>query len=193
MIGDVSGKGVGAAGLTALARYTIRTAAMHDPRPVNVLRRLNEALIKSGGREHYLTAIYALVEPVAGGHQVAVAAGGHPQPLLLAAGGEVAPIEAQGTLLGWFERARARRGRAPSCGPGTPWSSSPTGSPKPASATRAPARPVTDEALIAATGHLRRRARQRGSPTRIEQRVLAAEGGELRDDATMVVVSSRPR
>ncbi len=28
---------------------------------------------------------------------------------------------------------------------------------------------------------------------RIEARVLAAEGGELRDDATMVVVTSRPR
>ena len=112
VIGDVSGKGVAAAGVTALARYTIRTAAMHDPRPVNVLRRLNEAMLGSGGGEHFLTALYAVVEPVDGGHEVAIASGGHPKPLLVASSGEVTAVDAQGTLLGWFEDLELHEGSA---------------------------------------------------------------------------------
>ena len=191
VIGDVSGKGVGAAGLTALARYTIRTAAMHDSRPVNVLRRLNEAMLASGGREHFLTAIYAVVEPVAGGHQVAIAAGGHPKPLLVASGGEVTPIETQGTLLGWFEHLDLAEGGA-ELRPGDALLFFTDGITEAGFRDESPGAPVTDEAL----GRLL--AAHAGEPAAriadaVEQRVLTAEGGELRDDATMVVVSSRPR
>ena len=43
-IGDVCGKGAGAAVVTSLARYTLREAAVHDPDPVAVLAALNAAL-----------------------------------------------------------------------------------------------------------------------------------------------------
>ena len=45
MVGDVTGKGVQAAALTALARYTLRTAARFDPSPAAVVGLLNDVLV----------------------------------------------------------------------------------------------------------------------------------------------------
>jgi sigma-B regulation protein RsbU (phosphoserine phosphatase) len=189
VIGDVSGKGVGATGLTAMARYTIRTAAMHDPRPLTVLRRLNEALLHSASRGgHYLTALYAMVERVAGGHRVAVASGGHPKPLLVTAAGQVSTVEAQGTLLGWFDDLDLVEGGA-ELRPGDSLVLFTDGVTEAGLRDESPGAPVTDEALREL---LARSAG--GSASRIadliEAQILAAEGGELRDDATLVVVSS---
>ena len=39
LLGDVTGKGVRAAALTSLVRYTARTAAGYDPRPRPCSRR----------------------------------------------------------------------------------------------------------------------------------------------------------
>jgi phosphoserine phosphatase RsbU/P len=191
VIGDVSGKGVEAAGLTALARYTIRTAAMHDPRPVGVLRCLNEAMLSSGGREHFLTAIYSIVEPKAGGHQVTIASGGHPKPLLVRAGGDVIPIEAQGSLLGWFEHLDLAEGGA-ELRPGDALILFTDGITEAGYRDRSPGTPVTDDALRELLATCAGEPAERIADA-VEQRVLTAEGGELRDDATMVVVSSRAR
>ena len=52
-IGDVCGKGSEAAAITALARYTVRAAAMrHGGGPSQILGLLNEALLRqrAGGR-----------------------------------------------------------------------------------------------------------------------------------------------
>jgi phosphoserine phosphatase RsbU/P len=45
VIGDVCGKGVEAAVVTALARYTLRAAAVQDPSPAHALTVLNAALL----------------------------------------------------------------------------------------------------------------------------------------------------
>ena len=45
VVGDVTGKGVQAAALTALARYTLATAARFDPSPAAVVRLLNDVLV----------------------------------------------------------------------------------------------------------------------------------------------------
>ncbi len=49
-IGDVCGKGPDAAAVTALARYTLRATALTEPSPAQVLRTLNEAILKQPGR-----------------------------------------------------------------------------------------------------------------------------------------------
>jgi sigma-B regulation protein RsbU (phosphoserine phosphatase) len=191
VIGDVSGKGVGAAGLTALARYTIRTAAMTDPRPASVLRTLNKALLRSVSTDQFLTAIYALVEPVSDGHDVTVAAGGHPPPLIVGAGGEVREVDARGTLLGFFDELELHEGGA-RLQPDDAMVLFTDGVTEAGFRDESPGAPVTDEAL---RGLLSTCGGESATwiADRIEERVLAAEGGELRDDATMVVVASRGR
>ena len=44
-MGDVSGKGAEAAAVTALARYTLRAAALEAGPPSGALRRLNTAML----------------------------------------------------------------------------------------------------------------------------------------------------
>jgi serine phosphatase RsbU (regulator of sigma subunit) len=99
-IGDVCGKGPDAAAVTALARYTLRAAAMRERSPAEVLRTLNDALMRESGDRRFCTVAYVRFEPTPTGMRAIVAAGGHPLPLALRAGDT--PIEAgtPGTLLG---------------------------------------------------------------------------------------------
>lgn len=100
-IGDVCGKGVDAAALTALARHTVRAAAVQGLAPSSVLGALNRAVLAEGRPGQFLTAIFARVsERAGGGFDLTVACGGHPPPVLLAASGERKPLDVTGTLLG---------------------------------------------------------------------------------------------
>ena len=103
VIGDVCGKGPEAAALTALARYTVRAAAIREPRPSRVLALLSEAVLHEEWSERFCTAVYARVVPHQEGVTVEMACGGHPSPLLLRACGSVERVGHPGTLLGLFE------------------------------------------------------------------------------------------
>jgi two-component system, NarL family, sensor histidine kinase FusK len=46
IVGDVRGKGATAAATTALARYTLRDAAVHERRPSRILELLNDAIMR---------------------------------------------------------------------------------------------------------------------------------------------------
>jgi PAS domain S-box-containing protein len=102
-IGDVCGKGSEAAAITALARYTVRAAAMRQDGPSQILGLLNEALLRQRTDKRFCTVLYGRLERNGSGHLFEFASGGHPLPLVLraagssAAGGEVG---APGTLLG---------------------------------------------------------------------------------------------
>jgi PAS domain S-box-containing protein len=100
VIGDVCGKGPDAAAVTALARYTLRAAAMNQRVPSRSLRVLNEALLRQRDDRRFCTVAYAYLEVLDGGARVGFASGGHPLPLLLRSDGTVEPIGAPGTLLG---------------------------------------------------------------------------------------------
>jgi serine phosphatase RsbU (regulator of sigma subunit) len=99
MIGDVTGKGVGAAALTSLARHTARTASDYDRRPAQVLARIDAAL-KRRPALSVCTALCMRISGAAG----AIAAGGHPLPLRLNDDG-VSQLGSPGTLLGAFPSA----------------------------------------------------------------------------------------
>ncbi len=60
VVGDVCGKGVEAAKVTALARYTLRADAVQHLWPAAVLRRLNCALLDQQQSDRFLTATYGL-------------------------------------------------------------------------------------------------------------------------------------
>ena len=48
VVGDVSGKGPGAAAVTSMARHTLRVEARHDSRPAELLSALNAHLLRLG-------------------------------------------------------------------------------------------------------------------------------------------------
>jgi serine phosphatase RsbU (regulator of sigma subunit) len=105
-MGDVSGRGVEAAATTALARHTIRAAALHGASPKAALEILNEALLAELPELKPCTALVGLLAIGASGARLTIANGGHPAPLCLHADGMVEPIAGSGTLLGVLEEPR---------------------------------------------------------------------------------------
>jgi PAS domain S-box-containing protein len=101
VVGDVSGKGAEAAAITALARYTLRAAALEDGPPSNALQRLNQAMLAHDDSSQFATVVlaYAAAGPD-GGMEVRFALGGHPPPLVLRRDGSVEAPGAFGTILG---------------------------------------------------------------------------------------------
>jgi serine phosphatase RsbU (regulator of sigma subunit) len=90
-IGDALGKGAIAAADTALARYTLRAAALHESEPSRILGVLNEAMLRQTS-DHPCTAAYARLERNTTGALLTVSIGGHPKPLILRFDGTVEPI-----------------------------------------------------------------------------------------------------
>ena len=103
VLGDVSGKGLEAATVTALARHTIRGAALTSERPSDTLRVLNTALLEQNQTDRFCTAVYATVEPRFARVRVTVSSGGHPPPYVIRNDGRVEPIACGGTLLGFMD------------------------------------------------------------------------------------------
>lgn len=99
-IGDVTGKGVEAAALTAMVKHTMRAASDFVSSPAELLARLDAALKKAGSP----SACTALCLHLAG-DRVTVSAGGHPLPLCLTSGG-VRPLGEHGPLLGALDDVR---------------------------------------------------------------------------------------
>jgi PAS domain S-box-containing protein len=112
-IGDVCGKGAAAAALTALARHTVRTASLTlpDHRPTDVLRALNDAIIKRTGSSGFCTLAHAYATRTSEGFDVRVAVGGHPLPFVIRADGSVEQPGKPGTLLGVFADIDVREHR----------------------------------------------------------------------------------
>jgi serine phosphatase RsbU (regulator of sigma subunit) len=101
VVGDVCGKGAEAAAVTALARYTARTAAARRRSPAAILRWVGDAMLHqdaAGGR--FCTVACAHVDLTRSPARVTVSCGGHPLPVVRRADGSVEEIGAAGTLLG---------------------------------------------------------------------------------------------
>ncbi|CAA9296581.1 MAG: Serine phosphatase RsbU, regulator of sigma subunit [uncultured Actinomycetospora sp.] len=98
-LGDVCGKGPGAAVLTSLIRYTLRAAAVYDSDPVSVLTTLNTSLRQERGTTStsWCTLIYGVLVPADPGFTVTLASGGHPPALVVP---RDAPVEAVDTVGG---------------------------------------------------------------------------------------------
>ena len=100
VIGDVSGKGVDAAVVTALARYTLRAAAMRAPRPAAALEMLNEVVLGSETDRYCTVAMLRLRDGAGEGWTATLAAGGHPLPFLTREGRPPRTFGMPGSLVG---------------------------------------------------------------------------------------------
>ena len=102
-LGDVCGKGVQAAAVTSLARYTMRTAALLNEGPWATLADLNNALLmqRAEGIET-CTVVYGEIDVSGPDAVVRLAVAGHPAPVIVRADGSAERTVAHGTLLGAF-------------------------------------------------------------------------------------------
>ncbi|MFJ1753990.1 PP2C family protein-serine/threonine phosphatase [Kitasatospora sp. NPDC088134] len=99
VMGDVCGKGVRAAQLSAMARYTIRADATDPRSPGGLLKRLHDAMTAQHA-DRYLTCVYAAFHLTPHGAAGTLALGGHPPALIRRADGSVEQLGEPGTVLG---------------------------------------------------------------------------------------------
>ncbi len=104
VVGDVCGKGAASAALTALARHTIRAAAVQAKKPKRVLLQLNDAMIRhDADDDRFATVAYARLRRGASPEwRLTLALAGHPLPFLIKRGAEAEGVGRPGMLLGTF-------------------------------------------------------------------------------------------
>ncbi|HET8950302.1 MAG TPA: SpoIIE family protein phosphatase, partial [Solirubrobacteraceae bacterium] len=107
VVGDVCGKGAEAAAVTAMARYTIRAAAVRRRSPAGILRLLSEAMLREESPDlvgRFCTIACLQLDLSRTTARATVACGGHPLPAVLRADGSVEELGTPGTLIGLVER-----------------------------------------------------------------------------------------
>ena len=97
-IGDVSGKGVGAAIYMTLTKSYMVTQAAHTADPARVLSRVNDHLRRNLARGNFVTMAYAIVDVAE--RRIDYARAGHNPPLLIRADGDGDFLNAPGVTLG---------------------------------------------------------------------------------------------
>ena len=99
-IGDVCGKGVDAAVITAIARHTIRASAVHLPSGTDVLAALNQ-VVRDHDTDRYCTVALVRLRRAGAGWRASICSGGHPLPRLQRRN-VVSAVGEHGSLLGIF-------------------------------------------------------------------------------------------
>jgi len=102
VIGDVTGRGAHAASITAVARYTLRTAAVLTDDPLVAMRTLNRTLLARG--DSALCSLAAMTLSEDRFEPVRLAVAGHPPPLLVD-GESVTEVAGADPVLGAFHDA----------------------------------------------------------------------------------------
>jgi sigma-B regulation protein RsbU (phosphoserine phosphatase) len=108
-VGDICGKGTGAAVLTGVVRSTVRALALRVSDPSDILAGVNAALLRESSPQALATAACGLVRRDGDGFVATLAAGGHPPPLVRRASGVVEAVDATGPLLGFLPTAEPPR------------------------------------------------------------------------------------
>jgi len=104
VIGDVSGKGLGASTLTTVAKNTIRAYAHHEDSPAKVLEKTNDIILKASGVEDFVTIFFGILDIRTG--MLRYSSGGHPPPILKREGGDTFFLKTNSPLVGVFKNSR---------------------------------------------------------------------------------------
>lgn len=109
-LGDVCGKGVGAAVLTGRVRQSLQTLRLVEQQPLALMRLLNRALFDApdaARRSQFTTLLLGSVRREPDGVlRVRIAGGGHPSPLVLRPDGTVRAVKVGGMPIGALTDAR---------------------------------------------------------------------------------------
>ena len=101
VIGDVTGKGARAAGLTAQVRHTLRTAARYEDSPSRVLDVVNRTLMaERTDTGRYCTVAMCRLE-LNGSTRGTICCAGHPLPMVVRGQGTIEHVGRPGSVLGW--------------------------------------------------------------------------------------------
>ena len=103
LLGDVSGKGTGAAILMASLQATIRSSQDLAGQPAKLIERANRVFFDSTEPEHFATLFYGSYNAV--DRTLRFVNCGHPAPVLLRASGEIERLDSTGLVLGAFANA----------------------------------------------------------------------------------------
>jgi len=101
VLGDVCGKGIGAALLVANLQATIRGQREIARYPSKLMERVNYLFFESTRPEHYATLFFGVYD--ASARSIRYVNCGHPSPVLLRSNGEHELLDASATILGAFK------------------------------------------------------------------------------------------
>ena len=107
LIGDVAGKGSGAAGVSVALRHTVRGLTREVDEPEDVLARVNELLLAGHSLNDVATAILIRLDRDGDRWRLALAAAGHP-PAIHLRGADHAELGGGSVLGGWPDPRIAR-------------------------------------------------------------------------------------
>src|SRR5512132_200051 len=99
-LGDVSGKGTGAALLMTVLRASVR-ASWAEPSLADAVSRINRTVCQNVPSSKYVTFFLASLDPASG--RLGFVNAGHNPPLLVRADGSLRKLEDGGLVLGMFE------------------------------------------------------------------------------------------
>ena len=108
-LGDVSGKGTGAALLMTVLRAAVRAHWMEESL-ADAVARINRTVCQNVPSNKFVTFFVATLDPASG--QVTYVNAGHNPPLLIRDGAEVELLQEGGMVLGLFEGVPYEAGRA---------------------------------------------------------------------------------
>ena len=185
VIGDVCGKGAEAAAVTALARYTIRTAAVRRRSPAAILRWLNDAMCREDLNGRFCTIACVHLDTSRPQIRAVVSCGGHPPALLRRAGGAVEELGRPGTLLGLVRDPRLEDEQA-DLAPGDALVLFTDG----ITEARAPERVIEPEELQRALSAMPADSSQR-IVERLAALAMGTEGTPPRDDVAVLALRAR--
>ncbi len=111
IMGDVSGKGVEAASVSAAVRTALGAYSWQGLSPAHMVRLLNEFLLGFSRLETFATLFVGIVDLGAG--RITYCSAGHPPAFLIRSGtGAIEALDVQSGVVGAFHEMRYRNGRA---------------------------------------------------------------------------------
>lgn len=97
-VGDVSGKGTGAALLMSSVHAAVRAQSQARTSISEVMEEINGYIYENSPSSKYLTLFYSVLDPATG--ELAYSNGGHNTPLLMRASGEIVQLDKGGLPVG---------------------------------------------------------------------------------------------